>query len=196
MIKAEASHKYLVVDLLCQAFDGNPSVNYIIKQDRRRQERIKALMEYSFDTCLSSGEIWLSDNLNGCALFLYPNAKRTTLKSIYRDVQLIFKSIGIKRISLALKREGRINAIRPKIPCIYLWFIGVRPQVQQKGIGSALLKNVIGHAEKLQLPVYLETSILQNLPWYEQFGFTVYNKFTFDHTLYFLSRQRGKAFRD
>lgn len=110
-----------------------------------------------------------------------------TLKAAYLDLQLIFKSIGIKRVHLALNRESRIKEIRPAHPSVYLWFIGINPNAQGKGLGSELLKQVLVHAKNLNLPVYLETSVARNLDWYEQFGFKVYNQVSFSHTLYFLT---------
>lgn len=48
MIPADYKDKELVVDILTKSFADNKSVNYIIKQDGKRIERIKNLMRYSF----------------------------------------------------------------------------------------------------------------------------------------------------
>ena len=170
MIEAKTADKALVVHLLCQSFEKNQSVNYIIRQDEKRLNRIRALMEYSFDVCNLFGEIWLSEDRKGCALILFPQLKRTTVETIWLDVKLIFKAIGLGRIKKALQREEKIKKLQPKGNSIYLWFIGVDPNYQHSGIGSKLLKEVLKEANGKVLPVYLETSTLQNLPWYEHFG--------------------------
>jgi len=187
MIKANHSHKNLVVAILTQSFEHNPSVNYIIKQDRKRLERVMALMSYSFEICSLFGEVWLTDDLKGCALLLYPHKKRITFKSVYYDLVLILHSIGIGRIALAVDREGKIKKVRPDGPSVYLWFIGIKPDAQNKGLGSEFLKQVLVHARNLELPIYLETSVHKNLDWYKRFGFQVYNRLSFGHTLHFLS---------
>lgn len=51
MLRADYNDKDRVVDILVSSFDDNKSVNYIIKQDTKRTQRIKRLMEYSFDIC-------------------------------------------------------------------------------------------------------------------------------------------------
>jgi hypothetical protein len=62
MIQAKYSDKTLVVDILTQAFESNKSVNYVVKQDKKRQSRIRILMEYSFEVCWEFGEIYLADD--------------------------------------------------------------------------------------------------------------------------------------
>ena len=63
MKKANYTHKNLVIEILASSFDTNASVNYIIKQDKHREKRIRALMDYSFEVCYLFGEIFLfNDN--------------------------------------------------------------------------------------------------------------------------------------
>jgi ribosomal protein S18 acetylase RimI-like enzyme len=71
----------------------------------------------------------------------------------------------------------------------YLWFIGVDRNEQNKEIGSALIKEVIEDAHFKQKPVYLETSTLKNIPWYEKFGFQIYNELDLGYSLFFLKKE-------
>jgi ribosomal protein S18 acetylase RimI-like enzyme len=192
MNKAKADDKAWVVNLLSQAFQENQSVNYIVRQDDNRERRIAILMEYSFDMCLMFGEVWLSDDRQACALVLFPDKKKTTFNTIYLDIKLVIKSIGITGISKALRRESNIKSKQPKVRMYYLWFIGVNPSSQKKGIGSKLLDEVINQAEQEGRPVFLETSTLINLPWYERFGFKIYDKLELSYTLYFLSNEQAQ----
>lgn len=189
MIKANYNHKSLIVDILSKSFDENKSVNYVIKQDRNRKERIRRLMEYSFEICFLFGEIYLNEDKSGCALVLYPEKKRTTLKTLLLDVKLAFFCIGVTRVRKVLQRESKIKRNYPKSPLTYLWFIGVYPAKQKSGIGSALLKEVLKESFSQNRHIYLETSIFENLKFYKRNGFKVYNKLKFDHTLYLLKRE-------
>lgn len=188
MLKAGYSDKGKVVDILSKSFDDNKSVNYIIKQDRKRTQRIRKLMEYSFDICYLFGDIFLSEDKEGCALVVMPDKKRTTLKSISLDIKLALSVIGLSNIKKVMKRESIINKLHPKLPFYYLWFIGVEPIEQSKGIGTKLLNDVISEAKKKHRLIYLETSTLKNIPWYEKFGFTVYNKLDFGYELFCMKR--------
>jgi hypothetical protein len=58
MIKAAYSDRSNIVEILANSFDDNKSVNYIIAQDKKRKQRMKRLMEYSFDVCYLSGKVF------------------------------------------------------------------------------------------------------------------------------------------
>ena len=189
MTKATYSDKSLVVDILAKSFADNRSVNYIIKQDRKKISRLKRLMEYSFDTCFTYGEIILSDDRKGCALIIFPEKKIITFKSILSDVKLIIFCTGINNAIKAMKRESTIKKLHPKELIYYLWFIGVTSLQQHKGTGSNLLNEIIVEATAQKRIICLETSTLQNIPWYQKFGFTIYREFDFGYGLYCLKRE-------
>ncbi len=188
MIKAGSKDKKLIIDILTRSFDTNKSTNYIVKQDNKRVRRLAALMDYSFEMCHRFGEVYLSDDKKGCALILYPD-KKSTLPSILLDLKLILRTIGIENIRKALKREGAIKAVQPKTPLYYLWFIGVDPLYKNLGIGTQLLNQVIEESKKENRPICLETSTIQNLPWYQKFGFKVYHELDLSYKLFFLKRE-------
>lgn len=66
MIKATNLDKGRVAEILTRSFDRNQSVNYVIPHDKKREKRIKALMNYSFDVCHAFGEVYLSDDRRAC----------------------------------------------------------------------------------------------------------------------------------
>ena len=186
MIKANISDKQLIVTILTESFSDNQSVNFIIQQDRKKAARIKSLMEYSFEICLLFGEVYLSDNKNACALIIYPDQKRTTLRSIYLDIKLIIKCLGIKNPLKTMSREATIAKQHPKELMYYVWFIGVSKSQQYKGIGSNLLQEIINDGAKQKRVVCLETSTLKNIPWYQRFGFEIYREIDLGYKLFFL----------
>lgn len=192
MRKATYADKDLVVNILSKSFDDNQSVNYIVKQDNKRLQRVKSLMDYSFEVCYKFGNVYLSDDSYACALVMYPDMKRTTLKSVLLDARLMVKCIGITNISKAFDRESKIKKIQPKEQMYYLWFIGVDPKYQGSGIGTQLMQEVIEDSRKQQRPIYLETSTLKNLPWYNNFRFEIYNELQLSYKLYFLKLEFTK----
>ncbi|WP_428330365.1 GNAT family N-acetyltransferase [Mucilaginibacter sp.] len=187
MVIATNEDGNIVVDLLTKAFVNNKSVNFIVQHENNIKE-IMALMEYSFDVCLLFGQVYLSNDKGACALILYPQKKKFNIRAIWLDIKLVISTIGLSRINTALGRESAIKKIQPKIDMTYLWFIGVDPDNQHHGLGTKLLQEVIQQSEAKNLPIYLETSTLENLPWYEKLGFQIYNKLDLTYTLYFLRR--------
>nr|WP_294901352.1 GNAT family N-acetyltransferase [uncultured Pedobacter sp.] len=186
MIKVTAEAKQKVVNILTKAFEENSSVNYIVKQDKHRVKRIRALMDYSFEMCSKYGEVYLSEDENACALVLFPELKKDNFWTIGKDLKLIAKSIGFSNILKALKRESLIKQAQLKDNIYYLWFIGVDPGNQNRGLGSELLNGLVNKAKQMGRTVCLETSTERNIPWYQKNGFEIYNKIDLGYELFFL----------
>lgn len=131
------------------------------------------------------------DDKKACALILFPDKKKTTLKSILLDAKLILSCVGLGNIIKALIGKSKIKAIQPKKLMYYLWFIGVDPKHQNSGIGTELLKDIIKDSNLMERPIYLETSTLKNLPWHKNFGFDIYNQLDLSYKLFFLKKEAG-----
>lgn len=188
MRQANHNDRERIVDILSASFNDNRSVNYIIKQDGKRADRLKGLMRYSFDVCQLFGDVFLTNDKSGCALILKPDRKKTTLQSLLLDAKLAAGVLGIENIKKASARETTISKTHPKGLLYYLWFIGVDPGEQNKGIGSELLQKVIEEGEKDNRIICLETSTEKNIPWYKKFGFTIYQELDFGYRLYCMKK--------
>jgi ribosomal protein S18 acetylase RimI-like enzyme len=188
MRKANLADKSIVLDILTISFDDNKSVNYVVRQDHNRVDRIRRLMDYSFNVCNEFGEVWISDDEQAWALILFPDKKRSSFRALLWNLKLALSVIGIGSISAVLKREALIKSNHPKEPIAYLWFIRVKPQLQRKGLGSAFIKEVICECERKKRPVYLETSMEKNLAFYKKFGFEIFQSLQLTYTLYQLRR--------
>jgi len=192
MIKANYEDKSLVVEILSQSFDANKSINYVAKQDKNRLKRIRILMDYSFEVCYLFGDIYLSEEKDGCVLVLYPEKKKTSFKTILLDIKLATTCIGLGRILKVLKRETEIKKHHPNTLIYYLWFLGVKPNAQKKGVGSKLLNEAIQESESMNRTIYLETSTLTNIPWYQKFGFAIIHELDLTYKLFILKRESSK----
>jgi ribosomal protein S18 acetylase RimI-like enzyme len=179
--------KESIIKLLSVSFMENRSVNYLMPKNNR-QRRISALMDYSFEVCNLFGKVYLSEDNKACALVSFPEQKRTTFKSILAEIKLIINSIGFENISKAIQREKTISKHYPAENIYYLWFIGVSPEFQGQGIGEKLMREILADADLMRRPIYLETSTLKNIPWYQKFGFEVYGELDFGYKLFLLRR--------
>lgn len=188
MRKSVPADKSVILDILTRAFDDNKSVNYVVRQDQNRVDRIRKLMDYSFNMCHAFGDVWISEDQQACALILFPDKKRTTFRTLLWDFKLAMSVIGIARVGAVLKREAMIKSNHPREPFAYLWFMGVNPQVQGKGLGTTFLQEVIRSCERNKRPIYLETSMEKNLPFYKNNGFEIFQSLQLSYTLYQLRR--------
>jgi ribosomal protein S18 acetylase RimI-like enzyme len=76
---------------------------------------------------------------------------------------------GAMMRGLGYQRELLAN--HPKEPHWYLWSLTVEPDMQGRGVGSALTADGLARADAQRCGAYLETQNLENLAFYERFGF-------------------------
>jgi ribosomal protein S18 acetylase RimI-like enzyme len=78
----------------------------------------------------------------------------------------------------------------PLLEGLYLWFIGVHPNAQNNGVGQKLMTELVDESERMERPIYLETSTMKNIPWYKKFGLDVYNQLDFGYNLFLIRNDR------
>ena len=149
-------------------------------------------MEYSFDVCFASGDVWLSQDENACALVLFTDSKKSTLSSIIWQIKLAFSVIGLSRVPMIMAREKKIKERQPKVPFAYLWFFGTKKDVQGTGVGGKLLDSLIEYYSLDNRSMYLETSSDKNVKWYTNHGFVVYDTVELSYSLFFLRNPARK----
>jgi ribosomal protein S18 acetylase RimI-like enzyme len=167
------------IDILTKAFDKNKSVNYVIKQDYRRENRIRSLIEYSYNKTFRLGKIFSIDN-KAYAFVSFPHRDKT---DILANLKLIFSSLGIRNIKRVLRFKSQLKKHYPK-EFVYLDFIGVDPLFQGQGIGSALVQEIKAFAKQQKLPLYLETSTIENVAFYKKNGFEQYGELQLEYPLF------------
>jgi GNAT superfamily N-acetyltransferase len=67
--------------------------------------------------------------------------------------------------------------VHPREPHWYLEIIGTQPQMQGKGLGSALFRPLLALCDRDGLGAYLEASSERSRALYERHGFTVVELF-------------------
>ena len=192
MIKADKIHKQRVIDILSDCFEANKTVNYIVKQDEKKKERIRFLMDYSFDMCLEAGQILMTDDMNGVIICSNSTSKLPILEEAFQTAKFVWKVSGIDGIGRVLKRETYLNSYHPQDEeYMYIWFMGVDKGAQGKGVGSAMIDELIRESNLTDKTIYLETSSESHLQFYKKHGFDVYHiakEDVFGYELYFLRR--------
>lgn len=185
MIPATLEDKPLIIDILTESFDANKSVNYVVKQDHKRIDRIRGLMAYSFDNCFKYGQIWLNEEKAACALIM--GEKSFSFQALIWDLKFAINVAG--GLSTALKassRESLVKQKHPDTPFLYLWFIGVLNKNQGQGLGTKLFHEI--EAFNKNTPVYLETSTQRNLPFYKRLGFETFHEIDLSYKLYMMRK--------
>lgn len=189
MVDALPSDRERILNILVRSFDDNLSVNHLVKQDGKRVDRIRMLMEYAYDECSDFGRVLISNDHTSCALLIFPDKKRFTLRSFWRNLKLVLGVMGLGNLPKVLKKENTIKTVQKAIagnrPVCYLWFIGVHPNYQGRGAGTKLLSEILADCKKDGRICLLETSNEKNLPFYQRSGLELYQTVDVGYPLYF-----------
>lgn len=165
-----------VIHIITESFDSNPSVNWVIKNDRHRRQRIKALADYSFKTAMARNGAWISDDGEGVALCYRYNFKKEGFEDYVNQITLAFKAIGPGRIFKIMRRDSYFKSQRPTSgDYLYFWFLGVSDKGKGKTAAKELKDLIFSESARTGLPIYLETSVPKNRRVYERYGFACYH---------------------
>lgn len=192
MVKlAQASDQQTVVSILAAAFKDNPSINFIVKNDAKRQKRIEALCLYAFKTGLKRKGVYLSSNEKGAAIFFKNSEAKETFSDYSNQLSLVKHAIGLKNLPNVMKRDKLFKSTKPKdSDFIYIWFLGVAPGSQDGEAARELRDFMFDQSNKLHLPLYLETSVPKNKTVYQRLGFEVYKTVDYKNhgTIFFMRK--------
>ncbi len=67
--------------------------------------------------------------------------------------------------------DRMVRAAHVAHPHVYLWFLGVDPAAQGRGVGRALLASVHEAADERGVPTFLETGTIENVAYYASAGY-------------------------
>ena len=180
MRKATQEDKNLIIGIMSESFDVNPSVNWTVKQDGKREKRYRRLAGYVFDIAIRKEAIYISSNNMGVVILYKFNEHKDGLYEAWIRIKMAIRVIGLGRVREILKREAYIKSKRTRDgEYLYVWFYGVLKKARGVGENSAAveLKDfVFEQMEKRKLPVLLETTIPLNMKIYDRYGFRCYHE--------------------
>jgi ribosomal protein S18 acetylase RimI-like enzyme len=115
------------------------------------------------------GTAYVSSDYSGAALWLPPGVlpDEEALERVIRD------TVRRERLDDLLATFEQMGEWHPAEPHWYLPTMGVDPNSQNRGLGSALLRHALARCDQEGALAYLESSNPRNRPLYERHGFEV-----------------------
>jgi GNAT superfamily N-acetyltransferase len=168
-----------VAHALAESFHDDPVWSWLVPDPARRPR----VLERSFDLWLR--RLWLrhdacftSMDLVGGALWAPPGHWHV---SALGQLRLMPPSIAIygRYAGRAIRMLGKLDARHPRAAHWYLPVIGVAPEHQGRGFGSALMKPILDRCDRDGVPAYLESSSERSRALYERNGFAVREELRF-----------------
>lgn len=121
-------------------------------------------------------ETWTTDEVTGVALWLPPGRGAASFIGSLRLMPSLARLTGwgrLREVSAATELLEQRRRAHVAAPHWYLSALGVDPDRQRQGIGTALLTTILERADADRMPAYLETATAHNVLLYERHGFEV-----------------------
>jgi GNAT superfamily N-acetyltransferase len=167
-VTAEDVHHLSAV--LAEAFFDDPVFGWLMPKDGKRLAQLRRYFGLDLGHyALPHGRVWTTNDLTGAALTLPPGKWRVPP----RTTLLHGSAFGIH-----LPRAARMGATMEwrhareiRGPHYYVRDIGVHPDMQGNGLGSALLTPTLERCDREGVSAYLEASSERNAALYARHGF-------------------------
>lgn len=175
--RATRSDVPALADVLARAFARDPFFGWLAGDAPERGQRTRdgwdALLRFA-----SAGlsETWTTDDHAGAAIWIPPGRPASSVLASLRLTPALARMTTWRRlraVSAALETLEDHRRRHVPGPHYYLAALGVEPDRQGEGIGSALLVPVLDAADAAGVEAYLETATARNVLLYERHGFDV-----------------------
>lgn len=161
-----------LAEVLVGAFSADPFHQWLFPNERVRPARQKLLFERVLAIYQRHGLVFTTDERSGVALWDPPRDGGPSLAELLAFVVRVLPVFGARAVRIA-QGMAPLAALHPEEPHWYLSILGADPARQKSGVGSALLRPVLRRCDREGRAAYLEASRIENVPYYERFGFEV-----------------------
>lgn len=174
--KANSGDLDVLIPVVAKAFQPQPLTCWLLGSGSSALERGKRLIALEFEKALPYDLTYTTTGRHGAALWHPPDNKI----DLWRELVWSIKSaaaVGINRRILSHIVTGLQLAIhQPKGHLYYLSILGVDPNFQGQGIGSALIEPGLQICDMQRIPAYLMTDTQNAVRFYQRKGFKVTNQ--------------------
>lgn len=171
--KAQAEDEERLAEVSALAFEHDPLTGWLNEggSDLLAMERQMFHAEYRITRRF--GLIYTDADRMGVAIWKPPGARSTMGDRILQGWTML-GTIRLSRRTLAkIRLFVDIEKARPKEAHYYLNLLAVHPELQGKGLGSALMQPILDICDQEGIPAYLETGTETNVAFYTRKGFVV-----------------------
>jgi len=180
ILRASPADDERLAPMLARAFEEDPIINWTFHSNMARPNARKLYFQTQLDLGHAHETVFTVDPRLACAIWAPPGKWRV---GWFRQLLLaprIVRMLGAGRLARGLATFDRLQKEHPVEPHYYLSVLGVDPNTQAQGLGSALIRAGLDLADREKVGAYLETSNQRNLPLYRRHGFEVTKSFDFE----------------
>jgi ribosomal protein S18 acetylase RimI-like enzyme len=165
-----------ITQTLSDAFALDPHLDWFMRADAKRDAARRAFFRRLMgEEGLPKGRVDRPAGGGAAAVWMpFDWLGPMTLLAELQGLPAMLRASGLARFGRLLAIRADLDRHHPmERRHAYLWFLGVSPAAQGRGVGSALLRAANARNDAAGLPAYLETGTTRNVALYERHGFRV-----------------------
>jgi len=154
------------------AFENDPTFSWFFTNPKTRFRKLEGFFGYTAPRMgLEFDETYMSDGCGAAAMWIPPDKWKIPMGQQLRMMPGFVRWAGWRtpRMMGALTKMEKAHPHDP--PSWYLLALGTQQDQQGKGLGSALMTDMLHRIDDEGLPAYLESSNPRNIPFYARHGF-------------------------
>jgi ribosomal protein S18 acetylase RimI-like enzyme len=172
-----------VAEILSAAFVDEAGLNYWLRQGRDKDRARRVFFDAAVrDVVHPARRLWLAEDDGvelGAAIWLEPGDKAFDFTP-WQEITLtplLYRIAGFSGMNKGMALGKKLAEFHPTRPHAHLVFLGVAPEAQGRGVGSAILKHTLAPLDRDGVLAYLEATTERNIALYERHGFVVTGEF-------------------
>lgn len=158
--------------VLADAFMHDPMFTWLLPGSLRLKPRLRTMFTAEMEQYVlpNGGSVWTTSEYDGALTELPPGTWEMPRSATGKEALKWVRAFGT-RLSLAVRATRAMEERHLREPHFYVRTIGVRPALQGRGVGSALMQPTLQRADSAGLPTYIEASSERSAALYERLGF-------------------------
>jgi GNAT superfamily N-acetyltransferase len=157
---------------LAAAFQDDPVFGWLLPDESRRLERLARFFTLELrHVVLQRGEVWTAAPMAGASLELPPDSWRIPFRTQLMHGPAFVRVFG-SRLPRTMALLTLMERRHVREPHYYIPYVGVAPESQGAGLGTALLAPTLDRCDSEGVPAYLEATSERNAALYGRLGFT------------------------
>jgi ribosomal protein S18 acetylase RimI-like enzyme len=173
--KATAAEVSTLTRTLGRAFQDDPAFAWAMPNAQRRARFLPRYFELELArTYLPKGEVYLTEDGTAAALWAPPDKWQTPMLATLPFLPVMIRACRTNLpVALTMLASMETRHKKQTEPHYYLPYIGTDPDHQGKGLGAALLMDMVRRCDEEGVPAYLESTAPRNQSLYQRHGFQV-----------------------
>ena len=156
-----------LINVMVLAFAADPVARWMYRDPQRYLAYFGRFTRAFAGNAFSNETAWCIEGNLGAALWLGPGVKPAE----DAIAGILDESVPPQVMADVSAMFGEMAAYHPHSPHWYLPLIGTEPDLQRRGIGSALMRKALSRCDQEHTPAYLESTNPANTGFYERLGF-------------------------